>query len=1356
MDAYTLPTYFPIPLTNSSSYSEFLASRRAAAVAAAATVLPPPPPPPPPPSAANQPPGVPPPPQPHDFHPAYRIPGYMEHLYSLQHASPTASLHAQQTFLGLGLNSDYLGGRGPLGDIHPPPSSLASTDFPFSIDGSRLNSPRSGSIRASVSRKRALSSSPYSDSFDINSMIRFSPNSLATIVNGSRNSSASGSYGHLSAGAMSPALGMHSASGMAPHIQQLQAHLLRAGAGLLHPLPPHHNPSSASMFSLAHHPLQTSNPLPKPPHLEEQQRQKPELPSSSTQVVQVEADSASNTLARRSRCKRDSIGNNGTHMNGHQNADGDIATVDTTEIKDEPGDFVETNCHWRDCRIEFMTQEELVKHINNDHIHANKKSFVCRWEDCSREEKPFKAQYMLVVHMRRHTGEKPHKCTFEGCCKAYSRLENLKTHLRSHTGEKPYTCEYPGCSKAFSNASDRAKHQNRTHSNEKPYVCKAPGCTKRYTDPSSLRKHVKTVHGAEFYANKKHKGASHDPGGGGGTNGTDDNHHGATGIDSSPRSEDLHSGKTASLSSPSIKSESEANSPGQPPINSPMGVSHLINGVHEDFECLPSSNTTAAPIGGSVSATDDPAWPYEDEDLEVADLPVVLRAMVGIGSGTGNGIGGSGSTTCTMTTNGVNNPRNRFKSRLQAKSVNALTNIPEINRCNIGIGELNRRITDLKMEPGTVLPPQAPLNNTSGLPQLTDLQCRLQPQTPSGTQLPGQGMAVVIQRRDSNNSNASTYYCSMRSADMSRRSSQASQLSSISTMRPNSYNASSSSFYDPISPGCSRRSSQMSMTTTGGQSLPPPPSSHLISSHLQRLQGHMACNPAGASMKSSGRYSIPNVPTHQYNATLLQNQMDRRQSEPVTHSYNRMLISPVPSQRSITPKAKPDCVVNSAATTATTTCPAVPPVHHPNEEVVLDEVEEGEMVENKLVIPDEMLQYLNQVADFQQPSPSSGTNVPQQQTASDCYQAQQQQQHTNSPNGLFNWTTDTQSQQQQQANSSVPRTNPSSSMIYNGTGIGPGNQYEPPYTGAIPKQQQHHQQQQENRQQPCYNTTNMGGYPGYNEFSSTMPTDQHQQHNPNNHQHHQQQQQNQFSNNGFMQQYNLNAAMMTTYRAIACIHLAGYYHRTEASAGNCCSNISNGNHCCDSPKKFYFNNQQQQQQPQTVNNDLVSATPEIQCGDISQSQMSPASVPPSLNSVQAPEVMLSPVTAQPADPNSIRQVYSGPQAAGQLVQEAQQPPQPAPQQGSNAQTNLGNALMPPPTAMDTNQSSQGVAYNHTGMRQDAYQRTLEYVQNCQNWVESTNDTVTSSTHPSSNMIINDMTTSLNSLLEENRFLQMIQ
>lgn len=69
-----------------------------------------------------------------------------------------------------------------------------------------------------------------------------------------------------------------------------------------------------------------------------------------------------------------------------------------------------------------------------------------------------------------------------------------------------------------------------------------------------------------------------------------------------------------------------------------------------------------------------------------------------------------------------------------------------------------------------------------------------------------------------------------------------------------------------------------------------------------------------------------------------------------------------------------------------------------------------------------------------------------------------------------------------------------------------------------------------------------------------------------------------------------------------------------------------------------------------------------------------------------------------------------------------------------------------------------------GMRQDTYQRTLEYVQNCQSWATNP-DMVSSSTHPlskcnetapSSNMVVNDMTSSLSSLLEENRFLQMIQ
>ena len=66
---------------------------------------------------------------------------------------------------------------------------------------SRFSSPR---VTPRLSRKRALSISPLSDaSLDLQRMIRTSPNSLVAYINNSRSSSAaSGSYGHLSAGAL--------------------------------------------------------------------------------------------------------------------------------------------------------------------------------------------------------------------------------------------------------------------------------------------------------------------------------------------------------------------------------------------------------------------------------------------------------------------------------------------------------------------------------------------------------------------------------------------------------------------------------------------------------------------------------------------------------------------------------------------------------------------------------------------------------------------------------------------------------------------------------------------------------------------------------------------------------------------------------------------------------------------------------------------------------------------------------------------------------------------------------------------------------------------------------------------------
>lgn len=49
-------------------------------------------------------------------------------------------------------------------------------------------------------------------------------------------------------------------------------------------------------------------------------------------------------------------------------------------------------------------------------------------------------------------------------------------------------------------------------------------------------------------------------------------------------------------------------------------MQHNATGFNDEYEYVPSSaviNAGAPIIGESVSAIDDPAWPYEDEDLEV-------------------------------------------------------------------------------------------------------------------------------------------------------------------------------------------------------------------------------------------------------------------------------------------------------------------------------------------------------------------------------------------------------------------------------------------------------------------------------------------------------------------------------------------------------------------------------------------------------------------------------------------------------------------------------------------------------------------------------------------------------------------
>ncbi|KAJ3022915.1 UNVERIFIED_CONTAM: hypothetical protein HDU68_008864 [Siphonaria sp. JEL0065] len=85
------------------------------------------------------------------------------------------------------------------------------------------------------------------------------------------------------------------------------------------------------------------------------------------------------------------------------------------------------------------------------------------------------------MHLRGHSGYKPHKCDF--CDYSTAIGANLITHKRSHSGSKPYKC--PECNRGFTTSTDVKRHL-RIHSGLKPFNTVA-----------GLKRHEKTLSHAE-------------------------------------------------------------------------------------------------------------------------------------------------------------------------------------------------------------------------------------------------------------------------------------------------------------------------------------------------------------------------------------------------------------------------------------------------------------------------------------------------------------------------------------------------------------------------------------------------------------------------------------------------------------------------------------------------------------------------------------------------------------------------------------------------------------------------------------------------------------------------------------------
>ena len=57
------------------------------------------------------------------------------------------------------------------------------------------------------------------------------------------------------------------------------------------------------------------------------------------------------------------------------------------------------------------------------------------------------------------SGEKPYRCSWEGCEWRFARSDELTRHHRKHTGVKPFKCSQ--CERSFSRSDHLALHMKR-------------------------------------------------------------------------------------------------------------------------------------------------------------------------------------------------------------------------------------------------------------------------------------------------------------------------------------------------------------------------------------------------------------------------------------------------------------------------------------------------------------------------------------------------------------------------------------------------------------------------------------------------------------------------------------------------------------------------------------------------------------------------------------------------------------------------------------------------------------------------------------------------------------------------------
>lgn len=154
------------------------------------------------------------------------------------------------------------------------------------------------------------------------------------------------------------------------------------------------------------------------------------------------------------------------------------AEDESDEEEEDEESRLESRCYNSNSALDMSTTSASFKpSAINKHACGEGKLLTCDF--CG---KYFAQDYILQIHRRKHTGEKPFQC--EICQKQFARRDTLQVHHRTHTGVKPYRCDI--CLQQFAQRDYLTIHK-RSHTGEKPFHCEF--CIQRFARKDTLQIH---------------------------------------------------------------------------------------------------------------------------------------------------------------------------------------------------------------------------------------------------------------------------------------------------------------------------------------------------------------------------------------------------------------------------------------------------------------------------------------------------------------------------------------------------------------------------------------------------------------------------------------------------------------------------------------------------------------------------------------------------------------------------------------------------------------------------------------------------------------------------------------------------